>query len=774
MSPKGLILLLASLPLSNAGRGKPSLDNPFQSALKKLPQKPCVSLFTRDGRIGCGTYSRDEMTGAMLEWSTLVNSDYYSDGTVASSLPEFIAVVDEYEYNAATVEQIIASSDSSLLKGILVLNHTSSSSASLSYNSPASQYPRGDAYLWNPNGDDLLSKDMYGLPTAYVENADIAEYILTASKEQSTNFLNGFGDVKKNVFDEDYHEFPPVMATFNLYMGPEGMDSKTCLSWVDTDGDWSPKCLPLGGTSVWGLAGSPYERGSYNQNDDDGKQPVVVVATNMDATAMFHDAARGANTAAANILTVVMAAKIFGESVSDKVLDTLENKVMFAFFQGENYGYMGSRSFFRDVVYPGFQCDSSTVAAKAKDKDADYTKMACLSPLRHELDFLDLGNIHSMIAVDQVGILSTENTLYVHDSSGGDGTYSGIPTSMSTDDFSISAASAGSLPPSPLTSLYDLSGGNIGGIVIAGYDDAFAENSFYLSHLDSPEMVDIDLAAVAKAASVVARTALATAYGDNYYDGVAADTIAELDSDDETLNELADCLLNDGTCSFLSNYANMERSNNKADSGIDLGVGQSLGKPPNYYPSVYTRGNGQPFVQLDSAVYGSYTGEKEYGENSDDIFLIRPNWLAMSLHGLLNDYLGRGGSDEDGNAPEFSACKSTSDCSSTTYCPSAGDRGVCSGSKVCVCSRSHYHIALDEAIIPSPNNGTSIFKVADDDEGTSPMYTEPYWSNEIGVQVFRAANGAANWTVIIGAIASVGCIVSTMFLKKRLRKEKLY
>lgn len=312
MSPKGLIFLLASLPLSNAGQGKPSLDNPFQSALKKLPQKPCVSLFTRDGRIGCGTYSRDEMTGAMLEWSTLVNSDYYSDGTVASSLPEFIAVVDEYEYNAATVEQIIASSDSTLLKGILVLNHTSSSSASLSYTSPASQYPRGDAYLWNPNGDDLLSKDMYGLPTAYVENADIAEYVFTASKEQSTNLLNGFGDVKKNVFDEDYHEFPPVMATFNLYMGPEGMDSKTCLSWVDTDGNWSPKCLPLGGTSVWGLAGSPYERGSYNQNDDDGKQPVVVVATNMDATAMFHDAARGANTAAANILTVVMAAKIFG------------------------------------------------------------------------------------------------------------------------------------------------------------------------------------------------------------------------------------------------------------------------------------------------------------------------------------------------------------------------------------------------------------------------------------------------------------------------------
>jgi hypothetical protein len=106
MFERSLLLLMASLSLSNAGQGKPTLDNPFQTSLKKLPQKPCVSLFTRDGRIGCGTYSRDKMTGAMLEWSTLVNSDYYSSGTIAQSLPEFIAVLDEYEYNANKIWMI--------------------------------------------------------------------------------------------------------------------------------------------------------------------------------------------------------------------------------------------------------------------------------------------------------------------------------------------------------------------------------------------------------------------------------------------------------------------------------------------------------------------------------------------------------------------------------------------------------------------------------------------------------------------------------------------
>lgn len=730
------------------------------------------------------------MTGALLQWSTIINSDYYSsnDNKVSSSLPEFIAVLDEYEYSAATVEQITTVADSSnsgLLKGILVLNHTASSSATLSYSSPASQYPRGGDYAWNTNGDGLMSQDLYGVPTAYVENEDIAEYILSAANEQSNSLVSELENGKSGVFSEGSLKFPPIMARFNMYMGPQQMNSKTCLAWEDTDGEWSPKCLPLGGTSVWGLAGSPYQRGSYNGNNnqnqngrrvenDDGKQPIVMVATNMDATAMFHDVSRGANTAASNILTVLMAAKLFGQSVNDATLDSLENKVMFSFFQGENYGYIGSRSFFRDVVYPGFQCDSSPVAAKAEDKDKENTKMACLSPLRHELDFLDLGNIKSMIAVDQVGILSTENTLYVHDSSGDNGSYSSIATGMTSDDFSITAASAGSLPPTPLTSLINLSGGNSGGIVIAGYDDAFATNSFYLSHLDSPERVSIDLAAIAKAATIVARTALATAYGDAY-DGSAADTIAELDSSDETLNELAECLLNNGNCKLLTTYAVTEQLNAKYDNGgFDLNLGDSLGKPPSYYPSVYNSANGQPFVRVDGKPYGSYSGEKEYGYNKADLFLIRPNRLAMSLHGLLNDYLGRGGSDEDGNDPDLSSCKSTSDCSSVSYCPNSGDRAVCSGSGVCVCSRSHYHVALDEAIIPSPNNGTSVFKVSDDDDGTSPMYTEPYWSNDIGVHVYRADDGAANWTLLVGAAASLGCIGATILLNRRLQKQKLY
>ena len=66
------------------------------------------------------------------------------------------------------------------------------------------------------------------------------------------------------------------------------------------------------------------------------------------------------------------------------------------------------------TAYPRFECDqNSTVASMTKNKDGENPKMACLSPLRHDLDFMDIGQIKSMIAVDQIGILSDDDTFYV-------------------------------------------------------------------------------------------------------------------------------------------------------------------------------------------------------------------------------------------------------------------------------------------------------------------------------------------------------------------------
>lgn len=758
---------------SAAGDKTLTLDHPFQTSFKKLPQKPCVSLFTREGRIGCGTSDRESMIGQVLSWTKLMNSNYYNQ--IAQKLPKFVAVLGEHEYNAQTVEQIIANSDSSLLQGILVVNATSSDgSSSQGYYSPAPVSPRGEdspsaqltpdnGYAWNTYGDGLILKDMYGIPTGFVQDSRIAEYMYNAGDQQATDFIAKLSNENVNVFDEEIKKFPPIMAEFDLYMGPEEMNSIDCLSWIDNDGNWRPKCLPLGGTSVYATAGTPYTRGDSNEE----KKPIVIVGTNMDATAMFHDLSFGANSAAGNILAVLMAAKLFGESVTDDILDGLQNKIMFAFFQGENYGYIGSRSFLRDVAYPGFECsENGTVPALAKEKDKENPKMACLSPLRHDLDFMDLGNIQHMITVDQVGILTTENTFYAYDSTGNN-----VLTGLSSDDWTVAASSAGALPPTPLSSLVSLSGGNVGGMVLTGYDDAYATKSNYLSHKDTAASGNINLEAIAKAATIIARAALVSAYGDNY-DGSAMNTIPDLDADDEDFKKAANCFFEDGNCDLLTNFAKMERGNMRVTHDADLGIGPSLGKPPQYYPSVLDSRNGQPFVQVDGKSYGAYNGDKTYGENKDDKFLVRPNLLSMSLYGLLNDYLGRGGLEASGDS-NLKKCQSSSECSKVS-CSSGIDPAVCTGSKVCVCPRAHYHLALDEGLVASPNNSTGVFIPSDDDDDISPMYTEPYWSNDIGVHVYRASGSSASWTLGVGFVTAAGCVAASIFLNRSLRKQKLY
>jgi len=720
---------------------------------------------------------------------------------------------------------------SSSLKGIfIVADNSDETKSSSSILSPAPIYPRGQNtpssnlnpssdYEWNSNyGEDsdgsgrgnLILRNMNGIPMVLVQSGEISAYLNEVAKNQSLNFLK---KKTKSGSSESSDDDKEIIAEFTLYMGPSEMTTEECLSWNDLDGEWRPKCLPLGGNSVWTLAGSPYEHNfstaedednddqnrkrvlnGDNDDNDNAKKGIIMVATNMDSTSMFHDVSPGANSAASNILTVLMAAKLVGENISDNTLDGLEKKIAFAVFQGEMYGFLGSRSFLKDTVL-GFECSSDFVPAVSrnanKDSESEHKekmKMACLHPLRYDMDFSQLGEIESMIAVDQVGIPTTESRLYIHADDADDGFLSSIFTSMSfenddnlNNDWKIEQGSAGYIPPTPLSTFISLTNGGKGGIVLSGYDDAFGPG--YLSHLDSNTTASrsIDLEAIALSATAVARAALTAAAGENaYYD--TSSTIPTLSGNDESLLELANCLLVDGTCDLLLKYSKMEKQNNKIETGMDLGLGQSLGKPPNYYTGIFDSNNGQGFVRVGDKALGSYNGE-DYGKNKNDMVLVRPSVLEMAVHGLFDDYLGRGSSSsssknngEEEQEVRLKSCSNTADCKDISYCSSPnGDFAVCSGTKVCVCSRARYHLALDEAIVPAPNNITGMFLVSDDDNGVSALYSEPYWSNDIGVQVYRGGGeGNWKWMVWFGIATASAIIVSTLSMKKKLVKEQLY
>ena len=743
------------------------LDEPFTSSYTKLSHAPCVSLFHRNGRTGCGTEDHAVQVGELQ----------YFDGSLPNTDKPYVAVLEEELLTAQSLDTLLGARGG-LLKGVLVLNSTSldENESNDYYYSPDSKYPQGygtpsqyltygnNAYSWNPNGQGLFDYDMHGIPMAYVMEAEVSQSIRQEAQAASSDAA-------------------PIVAEFNYYMGPEEMSSVDCLGWKNAATDeWKPKCLPLGGTSVWAMGGSP-----PNPNDNNGDQrPVVVLSAGMDSTSMFHDVTPGANTAASNILTLLMAAKLIGAYVDDDTLDGLPNQIVLALFEGESYGFIGSRSFLRDVAYPGFQCADSPVYSVARLKEK--SDLACLSPLRPSLKFANIGQIAGMMSVDQLGHLVGDGVMYVHADKNNDnfGAFLAMVLKNSgTDNYSVAYSSSSGddnnngfpYPPSPLTSLLQLSGGQVGGAVLTGYDYAFANRMQYHSHLDSADMYSISLDSIAAAATISARSILAAAYDDGSYDyetaaGYAVNLIPELSSDDETLVELSNCLFWDGDCDLLQKYSSTETANDRIRTGLNVGDPNAFENPPNYYVGIYNRFYGQPFVSVGDQFYGGYDGQDYGNKNSDAIFMV-PEVLESAVHGLFNEFLGRG-SNSGGAAVE--SCKTVSDCVNVEYCASYGDAATCTGGGKCVCKRAHYHVALDEALLPADNKQTGYFEVDEStDLGISAMYTEPYWSTSVGVRVYRDAGWLPGFLTLAAGVGVASLSVFSAFvLKVGLKKEKLY
>ncbi|EJK77240.1 hypothetical protein THAOC_00937 [Thalassiosira oceanica] len=797
-----------------------SLDVPFNSAhFEALPSAACVTLYHRSGRAGCGTFSRATMTGRLLDWTSVTSSNNADEASPSTTVPPYVAVIDEKDYTLENVARLQSYASEYLagdefgpvdeggpLRGVLVLAGGSSSGNSSEsdnnsrspepmtpsgYGTPMSSLTIGSSYAWNVYGDGLAMANMYGLPTVLVTDTDTSSYLRGVATDQSNSIAVSTGESAAQGLNAAV--YPSIVSEFNFYMGPGGettedgnevYNSQKCLEWKDTDGKSSPKCAPLGGNSVWATAGTPLSAG-YQEGDD---KPTILVATSIDSTSMFHTVSPGASNAASNILTLLMAAKLIG-SVKDETLDGLNSRITFGFFQGESFA------------------GNEGVPSVYKRKDEGIAR-ACLHPLRADLTFQNLGAVQGMIAVDQVANLGNSKNMYVHSGESTDGGaglagfLSEVLIELSADgDYSAQAASVGNqddgttpIPPTPLSSLVQLSSSSTGGVVLTGFDDAFMADSRYHSHLDSASKGQtIDKDAIASAATLVARSAIAGAYqnGDNEIDAETASAYAlealpdAVSSSSGAFSSLYDCLFVDGNCQTFVNAGSVEANNDGVRTGTNLGLGLPLETPPSYYTSIYYSESGQAFVKASGRYYGSMIegeedpdGEvvKNYGDDASDAVLVRPSLLEMSIFGLLNNYLGQGAvtASEDGTSPTLASCSSVNDCASVSYCSATSLSATCASGQ-CVCgSRSHYHLALDEALSATANDIVGMFSV-DENEQHSAMYTEPYWSSSVGCRLYNdAGKDPGIWTASVGFLFSLGCALFVRRLKAEMVKEKVY
>ncbi len=148
-------------------------------------------------------------------------------------------------------------------------------------------------------------------------------------------------------------------------------------------------CLPLGSQSVWSSLGPL-----------DTRKQVVMGVAGMDSAGMFHDRVIGANSAVSGTVALLAAAHTLA-TVDPAQLAGLQHQLVFAFFQGEDWGYIGSRAFLNDLQ--NFTCEKPTADGAA-----------CEQPYRQSLAFtnMSLTRVAALLEAKQVGFPG--GALHVH------------------------------------------------------------------------------------------------------------------------------------------------------------------------------------------------------------------------------------------------------------------------------------------------------------------------------------------------------------------------
>jgi len=460
-----LLLLLLQPPFGGC-------DKIYNAMYSDLVSVPCVRLLTKNGEIGCSTDGRVEGTLRLYDNDFQAVLSSPPDGKVAVAVPQAL-------FNKSVVDELRATMD---LAGILVLTIGDTPTAY----SPDEKTPQSfmakirgqNLHEWNLQGHvDPIIHQRYGFGIVVTDKQG-SEEVYEKAKDNEQSAKNG--------------DFQAFVAEFNYPMYANG-NSIDCLKRAT--------CLPVGGFSVW----TTLDRLNATSN-----RKVVLATAMMDSSALFHDMAVGANFYQSGLVALLGAVKALNQfnsslassssssSSSCLSLDQVEKKIMVAILQGEQFGYVGSRRFAKDLK-EGLQCEQPS---------HKYSDM-CVRPYKPSTLFtnINLTQIDSIIEVGAIGSIGNDgrgggNDVFVHRShlrsndkiasenlqqlalnlsSSSSSSSSSIPLNFTTPDASLR-----SLPPSSIPSFLEMMppSMDVGAIHISDSNSSF-KDPFFLSRYDT-------------------------------------------------------------------------------------------------------------------------------------------------------------------------------------------------------------------------------------------------------------------------------------------------
>lgn len=233
-------------------------------------------------------------------------------------------------------------------------------------------------------------------------------------------------------------------------MGKNNMNSVKCLEKY--------ACDPMGGQSVW-----------TNIGDLTNNKPIILITTKIDSIGEYYDLAPGEISVSTQVTMLISVIKSVFKTLKEK---TLSHNYIFAFLQGESWGFLGGRKLFFDIE--NFECRKEV----EKDKSG-LGERICIKPIKLSMEFknINISLIESIISLEQIMNNNNNNILYIH-SENRDEYYNNIleisKNINSTVKLEESSESKG-IPPSFISYLlkYNKLSNNQHGYIISGYKDEY-------------------------------------------------------------------------------------------------------------------------------------------------------------------------------------------------------------------------------------------------------------------------------------------------------------
>uniref|UniRef100_A0A8C6PMW2 Nicastrin n=1 Tax=Nothobranchius furzeri TaxID=105023 RepID=A0A8C6PMW2_NOTFU len=403
---------------------------------------PCVRLLNATHQIGCqSSLSGDVGVLHLLE------SEENLDWVLSSGPdPPYMVMLESTLFTRSVMMKLKSSSNR--VAGVVVVAPNTNPSAGFSPHASCPNENSGvytekyspslahcNATVWNPLGNNL-SYEEFDFP------------IFSLKDDNDTQAMRQCYMDHNRPVNGSKPRYP--LCAMQLFSHMSAVtDTATCMRRNSIAMSLNPEfvCDPLGDVNIWALS-KPL---NVTEKGHKPGESVIIAAARLDSRSFFFDIAPGAESTASGLVTLLAVAHALRNATQEAQLNTT---IMYTFFHGETFDYIGSSRMVFDM--------------------------------ERNQSIIDLDNVHSVLEVGQVG-LHGDTKLWLH-SDPVSRRNSSIDEEVCCELMSASSNILQALPPSSFQRF--LRARPIPGVVIENHQSTFT-NRYYQSMYDNSDYLNV-------------------------------------------------------------------------------------------------------------------------------------------------------------------------------------------------------------------------------------------------------------------------------------------